>query len=279
MPSQGSTRGARNRGAPNVHGKPRTRWDTDAGVTERDAAALYWIGQQYTARFDTLRVLLGRLSPGAPRDAELLGESTVRQILDRWAKRKLIVRERLLGHLWVAPTGWALGLVGLEVRSGWKFSVPMMAHYHAVGVVRLALDPAIPEGGRWVSERELRRDSRADARCENARQLPDGAVEVPPDPDAAAGRGMYGEAVYARASRYGIEVELTRKYVPELMEKWQRPRGGSWKHTTYYAPHEVAGYLRRHIEELPSEYAERLRVLPLPEVPGVAYMRPGGGSA
>ena len=44
----------------------RPRWDTDAGITDRDVAALRWLGQQYAARSDVLRVLLGRLSPGSP---------------------------------------------------------------------------------------------------------------------------------------------------------------------------------------------------------------------
>jgi hypothetical protein len=117
MPPEGFTSAGRTRPAPNVHG-PRTgppphgsrpgssrrpRWDTDAGITERDVAALRWLGQQYAARSDVLRVLLGRLSPGSPRIAGQLGNETLRQILDRWDERGLIVRDRLLGFQWVAP--------------------------------------------------------------------------------------------------------------------------------------------------------------------------------
>src|SRR5512132_1390928 len=105
MPAEGSTRAARDRAAPNVHGKPRRpRWDTAAGVTARDVAALHWIGQQYTARADVLRVLLGRLSPASTKVEGQIGEGTLRQILDRCAERERILRERLLSHLWVAPT-------------------------------------------------------------------------------------------------------------------------------------------------------------------------------
>ena len=80
MPEEGFFRAGRTRPGPNVHG-PRTgrppgggssrrpRWDTDAGITDRDVAALRWLGQQYAARSDVLRVLLGRLSPGSPRVA------------------------------------------------------------------------------------------------------------------------------------------------------------------------------------------------------------------
>ena len=150
----GFFRAGRIRPGPQVHG-PRTgpppggsrpgggssrrpRWDTDAGITDRDVAALRWLGQQYAARSDVLRVLLGRLSPGSPRIAGQLGEETLRQILDRWEDRGLVARDRLLGHLWVAPTAKALRLVGLDVRA-WSFVIPQLAHVHAVGVVRLAL--------------------------------------------------------------------------------------------------------------------------------------------
>jgi hypothetical protein len=77
VPEEGFFRAGRTRPGPNVHG-PRTgpppggssrrpRWDTDAGITDRDVIALRWLGQQYAARADVLRVLLGRLSPGSPR--------------------------------------------------------------------------------------------------------------------------------------------------------------------------------------------------------------------
>jgi hypothetical protein len=271
MPAEGSTRAARNRAAPNIHGTPRRpRWDTDAGVTARDVEALRWVGQQYTARADVLRVLLGRLSPAATKVQGQIGEETLRQILNRWAERELIVRERLLGHLWVAPTPKALHLVGLDVRP-WSFVIPQLGHYHAVAVVRLALEPRIRDGGRWVSERELRR--------ERARQVPDGAIELPDHPDAEPGIGMFGEAVDPLPDRYGIEVELSRKSAARLRHSWTRPRSGAWKQTHYYAAPEVAGYLHTRLAGLEDEYRQRIAIHPLPEVPGVTYMRPGGGLA
>jgi hypothetical protein len=90
VPEEGFHRAGRSRPGPHVHGggasqgsARRTRWDTDAGITARDVAALVWLGQQYGARSDVLRVLLGRLSPGSPRVTGQLGEETLRQILDR----------------------------------------------------------------------------------------------------------------------------------------------------------------------------------------------------
>jgi hypothetical protein len=247
-------------------GSRRPRWDTDAGITERDVAALRWLGQQYAARSDVLRVLLGRLSPGFPRVAGQLGDETLRQILDRWEDRGLVVRDRLLGFQWVAPTAKAVRLVGLDVRA-WSFVIPQLAHVHAVGVVRLAVEPQIPAGGRWLSERELRQEA-------SKSHVPDGAIQLPDDPDTAAGSGLYGEDVDPLPRRVAVEVELTRKGAARLRESWTRPRHGRWQRTGYYAPPEVADYLAGQLARIRPRHP--IQVHPLPEVAGTTYLRPGG---
>jgi hypothetical protein len=284
LPAEGFFRAGRTRPGPNVHG-PRTgppsggsrpggvssrrpRWDTDAGITDRDVAALRWLGQQYAARSDVLRVLLGRLSPGSPRVEGQLGETTLRDVLARWEDRGLVDRDRLLGHLWVAPTVKALRLVGLEVRA-WSFVIPQLAHVHAVGVVRLALEPSIPAGGRWLSERELRREA-------GRSLVPDAAVQLPDDPDLAVGAGLYGEDVDPLPKRVAVEVELTRKGAARLREAWTRPRHGRWQRTVYYAPPPVAGYLTGQLARIRPRHP--IQVHPLPEVTGTTYMRPGGAT-
>jgi hypothetical protein len=282
VPEEGFFRAGRARSGPNVHGprsgqppgdgRPgggssrRPRWDTDAGITNRDVAALRWLGQQYAARSDVLRVLLGRLSPGSPKVEGQLGEETLRQILDRWEDRGLVARDRLLGHLWVAPTAKALRLVGLDVRA-WSFVIPQLAHVHAVGVIRLALEPSIPAGGRWLSERELRREA-------GKSHVPDAAIQLPDDPEAAAGAGLYGEDVDPLPRRVAVEVELTRKGAARLREAWTRPRHGRWQRTAYYASPEVAGYLTGQLQRIRPRHP--IQVHPLPDVPGTTYMRPGG---
>jgi hypothetical protein len=283
LPAEGFFRAGRTRPGPRVHGprkgpssgggrsgggSRRPRWDTDAGITDRDVAALRWLGQQYAARADVLRVLLGRLSPGSPRVEGLLGEETLRDVVARWEDRGLVARDRLLGHLWVAPTPKALRLVGLEVRA-WSFVIPQLAHVHAVGIVRLALEPTIPAGGRWLSERELRRETgKSDG--------PDGAVQLPDDPEAIAGSGLYGEDVDPLPKRVAVEVELTGKGAARLREAWTRPRHGRWTRTVYYAPPEVAGYLTGQLQRIRPRHP--IQVHPLPQVPGTTYMRPGGAT-
>ena len=223
------------------------------------------MGQQFAARSDVLQVLLGRLSPGSPRTQGVIGEQTLRQILDRWADRGLIVRDRLLGFTWAAPTSRALHLVGLDVPA-WSFVVPRLNHVHAVGIVRLALEPTIPAGGRWISERELRADGAK-------RLVPDAAIELPEDPDAETGRGLVGEAVDRLPDRIAIEVELTRKAKVKLREAWTRPRHAMWQRTCYYAPPKVASYLVGQLERVQPRHP--VRVLALPQVPGTSY----GGAA
>jgi hypothetical protein len=283
VPEEGFFRAGRIQPSSNIHGprmgpssasrRPggssrRPRWDTDAGITDRDVAALRWLGQQYAARSDVLRVLLGRLSPGSPRIEGQLAETTLRDVVARWEDRGLIERDRLLGHLWAAPTAKALRLVGLEVRA-WSFVIPQLAHVHAVGVVRLALEPHIPAGGRWLSERELRREA-------GKSHVPDGAVQLPDDPDREAGSGLYGEDVDPLPKRVAVEVELTRKGAARLREAWTRPRHGRWTRTVYYAPPEVGGYLTGQLQRIRPRYP--IQIQPLPEVAGTAYMRPGGAS-
>jgi hypothetical protein len=213
-------------------------------------------------------VQLGRLSPGTPRVEGQIGEATLRDVLDRWEDRGLVERDRLLGHLWVAPTAKALRLVGLDVRA-WSFVIPQLAHVHAVGVVRLALEPSIPAGGRWLSERELRREA-------GKSHVPDGAVQLPDDPDTEAGSGLYGEDVDPLPRRVAVEVELTRKSAARLREAWTRPRHGRWTRTVYYAPPEVAGYLTGQRQRIRPRHP--IQVHPLPNVPGTSYQRSGGVS-
>jgi hypothetical protein len=282
LPAEGFFRAGRTRPGPNVHGPRvgpssgggrrgggsarRPRWDTDAGITDRDVAALRWLGQQYAARSDVLRVLLGRLSPGSPRVQGQLAETTLRDVVARWEDRGLIERDRLLGHLWVAPTVKALRLVGLDVRA-WSFVIPQLAHVHAVGIVRLALEPNIPDGGCWLSERELRREA-------GKSQVPDGAVQLPDAPDLEASSGLYGEDVDPLPKRVAVEVELTRKGAARLREAWTRPRHGRWQRIAYYAPPEIASYLTGQLQRIRPRHP--IQVHPLPEVPGTSYLRPGG---
>jgi hypothetical protein len=73
--------------------------------------------------------------------------------------------------------------------------------------------------------------------------VPDAAIQLPDDPEADAGAGLYGEDVDPLPKRVAVEVELTRRGAARLREAWTRPRHGRWVRTVYYAPPEVASYL------------------------------------
>jgi hypothetical protein len=284
VPEEGFFRAGRTRPGPQVHG-PRTgpgagrpgagtsrrpRWDTDAGITDRDVAALRWLGQQYAARSDVLRVLLGRLSPGSPRVEGQLGETTLRDVLDRWEDRGLVARDRLLGHLWVAPTAKALRLVGLEVRA-WSFVIPQLAHVHAVALSAWPWSQASPRAaGGCQSGSCAGRPARATA--------PTAPSSSPTPPDPIAGAGLYGEDVDPLPKRVAVEVELTRKGAARLREAWTRPRHGRWVRTVYYAPPAVAGYLAGQLQRIRPRHPIQIRLLP--DVPGTSYLRstPGGAA-
>ena len=219
MPEEGFFRAGRTRPGPRVHG-PRTgpppggsrpgggssrrpRWDTDAGITDRDVAALSWLGQQYAARSDVLRVLLGRLSPGSPRIEGQLGEATPAR------------RARPLGGPRPGrPRPPPRPPVGRPHRQG-----PAAGRPRCAGLVlrhpptrprprrrRGAAGPGAkhPAGGRWLSERELRREA-------GKSHVPDAAIQLPDAPDLVAGAGLYGEDVDPLPKRIAVEVELTRK--------------------------------------------------------------------
>jgi len=152
----------------------------------------------------------------------------------------------------------------------WSFVIPQLAHVHAVGIVRLAVDPSIPAGGRWLSERELRREA-------GKSHVPDAAIQLPDDPEAAAGAGLYGEDVDPLPKRVAVEVELTRKGAARLRESWTRPRHGRWTRTVYYASPEVASYLTGQLARIRPRHPTQVH--PLPDVAGTSYLRSTSGGA
>ena len=187
----------------------RPRWDTDAGITDRDVPPCAGSASS-TPPAPTSSASCSAGCRPAPSIEGQLGETTLRDVLDRWEDRGLVDRDRLLGHLWVAPTVKALRLVGLDVRA-WSFVIPQLAHVHAVGVVRLALEPSIPAGGRWLSEGAAPRGRQEP--CPRRRH------PAPRRPGHRRRRRLYGEDVDPLPKRVAVEVELTRKGAARLRER------------------------------------------------------------
>jgi hypothetical protein len=251
----------------------RPRWGTGPSPTHRDVAALAWIAEQYAVRADTLGLLLGRLSPELPQTvhaweyatgqrAQLpaLAEATVRYHLRRWHRAGWISVQRALARTWIVPTHNGLTLAGADHRP-WSLVPSRLAHVHAVGLVRLAIEVANPEA-EWVSERALAR-VRATQRA--SWWLPDGGLVV-------AKVAVNG----ALPPVHTIEVELTPKHLAKLGQVFEARYPGEVQ-TTYFAPPAHIEGLRCRL--LVIEQATRARnepwsrvsVVPLPELPGTSY--------
>jgi hypothetical protein len=246
-------------------GRPARRepWDAGPEATERDLAALRFVGEQYTARLDVLAVVLGRLSPGTVRDAGRLGERTVRQRVERWEAAGWAGRRRMLGHTWVLATRVGLRLAGLELDP-WAPALDRLAHHHAAAVVRLARE-AVPGRGGWVCERELwRRRGRA------SWHMVDGALPAPV-PGGWQGISEAWELV---------EVELHQKARPRLVAAL-KTRPPHTARVTYYVPAALRAALSAQLASVVRELGGRpaVAVEPLPQVPGASYMAAGGDAA
>jgi hypothetical protein len=252
--------------------RPR-RWGAGVELTARDATALRWLADQYAARADVLGLLLGRLSPEAPRTvrawqygpgqwAQLptLAEATVRYQLRRWLQARWVSAQRALGRTWIVPTQRGLALADADYRP-WSLVPSRLAHLHAVGLVRLAIEAANPQA-QWVSERELAR-LRAQQRA--SWWLPDGALPAGDDAPVGGPRPLHL-----------LEVELTPKHLARLQQVFEDRYPGELQ-TTYFTPlaHQE-GLLRRLavLEEATrarNEPWSRVTVVPLPELPGISY--------
>jgi len=205
-----------------------------------------WVGEQFGARADLLAVLLGRLSPAETRAAGLVGARTVRHHVDRWRRARLVVREHLLGQLWVTPTRRGLSMAGLDFPL-WDLPDTQLAHVHAVGVVRLAVEQA---GGTWVCERHLRRELTS-------------SVAHP-----------FDGAVQTNAGRHLVEVELTQKAQRRVTRAVAASDGAL--SLTYFTPAELLAPVGRQVAAAEAELHARgrqlppIRVVPLPGLEDLA---------
>jgi hypothetical protein len=237
---------------------------SDAGrpaITERDVAVLGWLGEQYGVRADVLGVLLGRYG-SVP---EGVSRRAVFKAVDRWERAGLARAVRLLGRTWVVPTRAGLDLAGAGYAV-WSGNVRTLAHVHAASLVRLAVELTMPPGGRWVSERALRRelDQALGGRMRGHRlHLADGAIEAPDT----------GE--WDQPPRVAVEVELTRKEHRRLPLIVRELRDSGYVRVIWFAAPEVERPLRATLERVQAMPGAagglQLEVRPLPQVAGLSY--------
>jgi hypothetical protein len=218
-------------------------------------AALRWIGEQYTARFDVVGLVLSRL---APELVGLLSRRTVRHHLDRWEQAGWISRYRLLGHTWITPTVAGLRHAGLDHLDAWQPAAARLTHHHAVALVRLARESA-PGSGGWLCERELWR-----RRGKASWHLADGALPAPV-PALWQARGI-DEAFEL------VEVELHQKARKRTLAALKTLPPATAQ-VTYYTPPAlypaVSAQVASAAREVGGQVAVRAELLP--EVAGIGW--------
>jgi hypothetical protein len=240
-------------------------------TTYRDAAAIRWLAEMYTARDDVLAVLLARLGEQDPRRQEVdrVGVPAVRRVVRRWVRGGYAERRRSLDRAWTLPTPAGYRLAGIEpkriedlppdavVMEPWHLRAHMLAHVHAVSVVRLFLEGQLAPGQRWVSERELRREDKARQKREHRERstvhVPDGAIE-----------GAEGE-------RIAVEVELSLKG-PVMFERAVRRRlPPGFQGARMFVTPRMVPILTARLDRMDLKEEKRPSIEPLPDL-GIRYM-------
>ncbi|HLW00046.1 MAG TPA: hypothetical protein VKT82_15360 [Ktedonobacterales bacterium] len=212
--------------------------------TERDLAALRWIGEQYAIHLDHLAHLLGRSRAAPTKTTGQLGSETVRKLVQRWKQAGLVERAWLVPteSSWVWLTRKGLEQLELDYRF-WEPKVQGLPHLAAVNQARLWVEHQQPDA-IWHSERQLslgRPFTRSRTRLEHR-------------PDAEIEMGLH---------RVAIEVERSAKTpqrLPAILYGLARRYDGVW----YFCSPTTQGQLQRAIAELnPPTIRQKFSLVPL----------------
>lgn len=171
----------------------KERWDHGMmRYTPRDLAALAWIGEQYTARFDQLQHLFALHAPALPAGQKLLSFTRTRALLARYRAAGLIEMGKILDNepKWTWLTTAGLQAAGLSY-SYLRPKPSQLPHLYYINQARFLLEQQQP-AGRWTSERALRSENERREFGSKVGHMPDAVFH------------LEGTAI-------AIEVELTAK--------------------------------------------------------------------
>lgn len=160
-------------------------------ATPRDLALLQWIGEQFAVNTAQLKRLMNRWKRIHEPEWEeaSISDETVKWILKRWQRPGWVEHRKLLARqpawVWLSKTG----LVELELDyPPHTPAVGRLSHIYHVNAVRLHIEERLGESARWISERQINVERKA----EGKRHLVDGEL-------------LYQDTLI------GIEVEQTQK--------------------------------------------------------------------
>ncbi len=213
----------------------RQRWDAGKMIfTERDIAALTWIGEQYAIRIDHLQRLLGDYAGSE----DPLSFDATRKLVGRRHRAGWVEMQRLRGSdpLWVWPTRAGLRNLGRGYSyRNMENNLDNLKRLHATSAIRLEWDE---EAARWVSERDL-----------NLKVIRTRGSELLHRPDA--------ELWYADGTVLAIEAELSQKKLEDLAENLTgllRGEGKPYDEVWYVAPQ---AEVRRHRRMICTQMGEQ----------------------
>jgi hypothetical protein len=234
---------------------------SDAGgmrLTPRDIAGLVWCGEMYGTRAD----LLGALLSASPE--------AVRRLHMRWRRAGLAETGSLgAGGVWCWLSRAGLDACGLPY-SAYRPPLGRLAHVHAVGRVRLALEGwevYQAAGATWRPERRLR--YRLGSAAGRRGHVPDGEVLWPDTSTDFAGEVWCVEAELTpkTAERTaGIMTELLSRSADYGQDERAAAAGGvRYARVLYVCSPAARGVAERARGLLPGPFAGRVEVRSLPE--------------
>lgn len=207
---------------------------SDAGhvrLTQRDIEVMGFMGEQYGLRKDQLARFLE------------VSERTLRALIDRWVRAGLISRRTIFAGqpAWLWPTRQGLELSPTALPH-WEPRPGILEHVYWVTEVRLRVADRHPDS-HWTSERILRAEVGGANRPEH---MPDALV-------TKAGKRIAVEVQLAHKSR--DRAGATVGYLTDTYD-------GVWIFAQAGGP---TAALERAVDQLPSDRAKKVRLLPLEE--------------
>ncbi len=209
-------------------------------VTQRDLTVLKWVGEMYTARFDTVRKLLGR-SAGVgvipQKEQGSINQDNARKLVKKWENLGLVHQKKIFfddpNYIWLTTEG--LRAVGLDYQY-LEPSMITLRHSHVVNEVRLYIEglERYKDKLQWKSERQIRRDQNNLVRNTKKIHIPDAEIEID------------GRLV-------AVEIELTQKSHTRIAAIIRELERRNYAKIWYFVRDDTQGAVEKALESVKKE--------------------------